>query len=216
MYFIFIITCFLFHGWSLGFFNGLLFLVDLNMLIESEWFCCSWSIRRCPKAIISYWCYWWKWIHYKCWKNNGWYLIYPSRQVYFRYIEVYVPTNHISSPSNKNRIPHWPTCCYNIYYLSLVENVLSFNLSVVYDYSLLIDRCRWRWTYFNIKTYWSFVWLYPELPLEPSLSRTLIEANEYDCLSQALTVAAMLSAETTLLLSRRLIHPEYFYELRLS
>ncbi|OVA15404.1 Helicase [Macleaya cordata] len=38
-----------------------------------------------------------------------------------------------------------------------------------------------------------------ELPLEPSLSRTLIEANEYGCLSQALTVAAMLSAETTLL-----------------
>ncbi|XP_021293526.1 probable pre-mRNA-splicing factor ATP-dependent RNA helicase DEAH4 isoform X1 [Herrania umbratica] len=38
-----------------------------------------------------------------------------------------------------------------------------------------------------------------ELPLEPSLSRTLIEANEYGCLSQALTVAAMLSAETNLL-----------------
>ncbi|ONK77742.1 uncharacterized protein A4U43_C02F10070, partial [Asparagus officinalis] len=37
-----------------------------------------------------------------------------------------------------------------------------------------------------------------ELPLEPSLSRTLIEANGLDCLSQALTVAAMLSAETTL------------------
>lgn len=37
-----------------------------------------------------------------------------------------------------------------------------------------------------------------ELPLEPSLSRTLIEANELGCLSQALTVAAMLSAETTL------------------
>ncbi|GKV43458.1 hypothetical protein SLEP1_g50748 [Rubroshorea leprosula] len=42
-----------------------------------------------------------------------------------------------------------------------------------------------------------------ELPLEPSLSRTLIEANEYGCLSQALTVAAMLSAETNLLLSQR-------------
>ncbi|KAJ6801817.1 putative pre-mRNA-splicing factor ATP-dependent RNA helicase DEAH4 [Iris pallida] len=37
-----------------------------------------------------------------------------------------------------------------------------------------------------------------ELPLEPSLSRTLIEANELGCLSQALTVAAMLSAETVL------------------
>lgn len=37
-----------------------------------------------------------------------------------------------------------------------------------------------------------------ELPLEPSLSRTLIEANELDCLSQALTVAAMLSTETSL------------------
>ncbi|KAI3910941.1 hypothetical protein MKW98_022628 [Papaver atlanticum] len=38
-----------------------------------------------------------------------------------------------------------------------------------------------------------------ELPLEPALSRTLIEANEYGCLSQALTVVAMLSAETCLL-----------------
>ncbi|GLT38403.1 hypothetical protein SLA2020_126590 [Shorea laevis] len=41
-----------------------------------------------------------------------------------------------------------------------------------------------------------------ELPLEPSLSRTLMEANENGCLSQALTVAAMLSAETNLLLSQ--------------
>ncbi|XP_052185783.1 probable pre-mRNA-splicing factor ATP-dependent RNA helicase DEAH4 isoform X2 [Diospyros lotus] len=41
-----------------------------------------------------------------------------------------------------------------------------------------------------------------ELPLEPSLSRTLLEANEYGCLSQALTVAAMLSAETALLPGR--------------
>ncbi|XWS34600.1 hypothetical protein CRYUN_Cryun21dG0052300 [Craigia yunnanensis] len=41
-----------------------------------------------------------------------------------------------------------------------------------------------------------------ELPLEPSLSRTLIEANEYGCLSQALTVASMLSAETNLLPGR--------------
>nr|GME13159.1 probable pre-mRNA-splicing factor ATP-dependent RNA helicase DEAH4 isoform X2 [Ipomoea batatas] len=38
-----------------------------------------------------------------------------------------------------------------------------------------------------------------ELPLEPSLSRTLIGANDLSCLSQALTVVAMLSAETTLL-----------------
>ncbi|EPS69425.1 hypothetical protein M569_05341, partial [Genlisea aurea] len=38
-----------------------------------------------------------------------------------------------------------------------------------------------------------------ELPLEPSLSRALLEANELGCLSQALTVAAMLSAETTLI-----------------
>ncbi|KAL2233707.1 probable pre-mRNA-splicing factor ATP-dependent RNA helicase DEAH4 [Sesamum indicum] len=41
-----------------------------------------------------------------------------------------------------------------------------------------------------------------ELPLEPSLSRTLLEANECGCLSHALTVAAMLSAETTLLLGQ--------------
>ncbi|KAJ1401977.1 P-loop containing nucleoside triphosphate hydrolase [Sesbania bispinosa] len=38
-----------------------------------------------------------------------------------------------------------------------------------------------------------------ELPLEPSLSRTLMEANNYGCITEALTVAAMLSAETTLL-----------------
>ncbi|TVU25701.1 hypothetical protein EJB05_28206 [Eragrostis curvula] len=37
-----------------------------------------------------------------------------------------------------------------------------------------------------------------KLPLEPSLSRTLIEANELGCLSQALTVAAVLSAEITM------------------
>ncbi|XVE92183.1 hypothetical protein REPUB_Repub01dG0075100 [Reevesia pubescens] len=42
-----------------------------------------------------------------------------------------------------------------------------------------------------------------ELPLEPSLSRILIEANEYVCLPQALTVAAMLSAETNLLPGQR-------------
>lgn len=41
-----------------------------------------------------------------------------------------------------------------------------------------------------------------ELPLDPSLSRTLIAANEYGCLSEALTVAAMLSAETALLPGR--------------
>ncbi|KAG9447145.1 hypothetical protein H6P81_013273 [Aristolochia fimbriata] len=41
-----------------------------------------------------------------------------------------------------------------------------------------------------------------ELPLEPSLSRTLIEANVLGCLSEALTVSAMLSAETSLLPAR--------------
>ncbi|MFS7931216.1 putative RNA helicase [Helianthus anomalus] len=44
-----------------------------------------------------------------------------------------------------------------------------------------------------------------DLPLEPSLARTLIEANEYDCLTQALTVPAMLSVEGTLLPGRRYI-----------
>ena len=44
-----------------------------------------------------------------------------------------------------------------------------------------------------------------ELPLEPSLSRTLIEANESGCLSQALTIVAMFSAETSLLPSYRLV-----------
>lgn len=38
-----------------------------------------------------------------------------------------------------------------------------------------------------------------DLPLEPSLSRTLLEANKLGCLPQALTVVAMLSAETSLL-----------------
>ncbi|CAK8541921.1 unnamed protein product [Lathyrus sativus] len=38
-----------------------------------------------------------------------------------------------------------------------------------------------------------------ELPLEPSLSRTLMEANNYGCITEALTVAAMLSTETALL-----------------
>lgn len=44
---------------------------------------------------------------------------------------------------------------------------------------------------------------FTELPLDPSLSRTLIEANELGCLSQALTVAAVLSAEITLRQTRR-------------
>ncbi|XP_027340108.1 probable pre-mRNA-splicing factor ATP-dependent RNA helicase DEAH4 isoform X2 [Abrus precatorius] len=42
-----------------------------------------------------------------------------------------------------------------------------------------------------------------ELPLEPSLARTLMEASDYGCISEALTVAAMLSAETTLLPGQR-------------
>ncbi|KAL3504437.1 hypothetical protein ACH5RR_034278 [Cinchona calisaya] len=42
-----------------------------------------------------------------------------------------------------------------------------------------------------------------ELPLQPSLYRTPLEANKCGCLSQALTVAAILSAETTLLPGRR-------------
>lgn len=46
---------------------------------------------------------------------------------------------------------------------------------------------------------------YLELPLEPSLSRTLIEANELGCLSEALTVTAMLSVETVLIRRARLI-----------
>nr|GEY59748.1 hypothetical protein [Tanacetum cinerariifolium] len=41
-----------------------------------------------------------------------------------------------------------------------------------------------------------------ELPLDPSLTRTLIEANKNDFLPQALTVAAMLSVEGTLLPGR--------------
>ncbi|KAJ9169495.1 hypothetical protein P3X46_017682 [Hevea brasiliensis] len=47
-----------------------------------------------------------------------------------------------------------------------------------------------------------------EFPLEPSLSRTLMEANENGSLSQALTVAAMLSAETSLLPGRKLVQKE--------
>nr|XP_025695025.1 beta-glucosidase 11 isoform X2 [Arachis hypogaea] len=42
-----------------------------------------------------------------------------------------------------------------------------------------------------------------ELSLEPSLSRTLMEANDYGCIPEALTVVAMLSAETTLLPGQR-------------
>ncbi|KAL4192929.1 hypothetical protein AMTRI_Chr06g196760 [Amborella trichopoda] len=41
--------------------------------------------------------------------------------------------------------------------------------------------------------------LMAELPLEPSLARTLIAANEFGCLPEALTVAAMLSTDTFLL-----------------
>lgn len=39
------------------------------------WLCCSWVFRRCFEAIISHWCYRWKWIDHKSWANNGWYWI---------------------------------------------------------------------------------------------------------------------------------------------
>lgn len=52
----------------------------------------------------------------------------------------------------------------------------------------------------------SFSQFYAELPLEPSLSRTLMEANNYGCITEALTVAAMLSTETALLPGQRLSH----------
>lgn len=42
-------------------------------MIKKLTYCCSWVFRRCFKAIIPHWCYWWKWINNKCWKNNGWY-----------------------------------------------------------------------------------------------------------------------------------------------
>ncbi|XLT86016.1 hypothetical protein HN873_007769 [Arachis hypogaea] len=42
-----------------------------------------------------------------------------------------------------------------------------------------------------------------KLLLEPSLSRTLMEAKDYGCILEALTVVAMLSAETTLLPEQR-------------
>ncbi|ERN06763.1 hypothetical protein AMTR_s00005p00124770 [Amborella trichopoda] len=45
--------------------------------------------------------------------------------------------------------------------------------------------------------------LMAELPLEPSLARTLIATNEFGCLPEALTVAAMLSTDTFLLPSNR-------------
>lgn len=59
-----------------------------------------------------------------------------------------------------------------------------------------------------INLFFSFLTIefYLELPLEPSLSRTLIEANELGCLSEALTVTAMLSVETVLIRRTRSIN----------
>ena len=64
--------------------------------------------------------------------------------------------------------------------------------------------------YFSGLTVFFFLWQFrAELPLEPSLSRTIMEANNYGCISQALTVAAMLSTKTTLLPGRRYTHPKF-------
>ncbi|KAE9454737.1 hypothetical protein C3L33_13376, partial [Rhododendron williamsianum] len=80
----------------------------------------------------------------------------------------------------------------------------SSNEAIPFSPSIIVDLCM---KFVSIDEFWGDIGvedgrrknLYQKLPLEPSLSRTLIEANEYGCLSQALTVAAMLSAETSLL-----------------
>lgn len=53
-----------------------LFPIAWGMVAKSACCCCSWVSRRCFKATISNWCYWWKWIDHKCWANNGWYWIF--------------------------------------------------------------------------------------------------------------------------------------------
>ncbi|KAL4592718.1 hypothetical protein LXL04_005721 [Taraxacum kok-saghyz] len=76
-----------------------------------------------------------------------------------------------------------------------------FTISELYTFFLPLKLYYIR--HVELKQYIEKVTIFvTELPLEPSLARTLIEANEYGCLPQALSVAAMLSVEGTLLPGR--------------
>lgn len=89
------------------------------------------------------------------------------------------------------------------HYFNKELSLCTFFLQIISKISIIAIKVHQRGYFFSFYC--------AELPLEPSLSRTLMEANNYGCISQALTVAAMLSAETSLLLSgRRLRHLKLF------
>nr|GEX47282.1 probable pre-mRNA-splicing factor ATP-dependent RNA helicase DEAH4 isoform X2 [Tanacetum cinerariifolium] len=70
---------------------------------------------------------------------------------------------------------------------SVCRDAASFDLMHVHRLPYGIEtKCKWHHYQYRENN---------ELPLEPSLARTLIEAYKNDCLPQALTVAAMLSVE---------------------
>jgi len=109
----------------------------------------------------------------------------------------------------------WNIYCHEFHKLLMLANpsiFLDFECSLISKNLVILSSFKILHAYdiYKIKFYVTSLLTIlssfdSELPLEPSLSRTLMEANENGCLSQALTVAAMLSAETTLLAGQRLV-----------
>ncbi|GAB2280602.1 hypothetical protein Dimus_015231 [Dionaea muscipula] len=122
------------------------------------------------------------------------YRLYPSLVYYDEFLDATVPEILRSSLAG---------CVLYLKSLDLPDiDILKFDFLDPPSYESLEDALRQLYLIDAIDENGSITSIgriMAELPLEPSLSRTLIEANENGCLSQALTVAAMLSAETSLL-----------------
>lgn len=88
---------------------------------------------------------------------------------------------------------------------ALTMEVILSNLKVILFLRIQFHYLNFKDEYFS-RFPEIFSQFYAELPLEPSLSRTLMEANNYGCITEALTVASMLSIETSLLPGKRLNH----------
>nr|GEY67673.1 probable pre-mRNA-splicing factor ATP-dependent RNA helicase DEAH4 isoform X2 [Tanacetum cinerariifolium] len=120
---------------------------------------------------------------------------------------VVVQTNQRAGRARRTR----PGKCYRLYPLTVYhDNLLEANAPEIQRSSLAgsvlylkpLDLPDIDIMKFDFHDAPSLYFYWTELPLEPSLARTLVEANKNDCLPQALTVAAMLSVEGTLLPGR--------------
>ena len=121
---------------------------------------------------------------------------------------LYVELTHYVILLSLSRFWWWLSLVYHfsVYYFHrsffLPDLTMKFVLGVDHKiYSFLTHSFSYSCVLLLVP--WVVSWFYAELPLEPSLAKTLMEANNYGCLYEALTVAAMLSAETTLLPGQR-------------